>query len=134
MPVSAALACLNVSQCIVFINKLNLFSVSKLSPVYGTVRSLFFHLFCLRSVLAILHETFCQYNWLRTIIKQYNYENYNHTQSNQSTAFLKDCSKVEVHELVRLLKFICCILDFLDHLDQQIIDLLFYIKAQTFSI
>ena len=76
------------------------------------LRSLFSHLFCDRSLLDILLETYCKITY--------------HAKLNLPTAHVNDCSKVIVHELVRSLKLICLglYMDFLDELDQWITDLL----------
>ena len=68
-------------------------------------------------------------------VKPVKSEIYNYTQSNLPTACVNDCSKVKMNELVRsLLQFIVPGIDFSDHADQWIIDLLFPAKAQTFKI
>ena len=68
-------------------------------------------------------------------VTQAKFETYNYTQSNLSTTCANDCSKVKVHELVRLLlQFICLGMDFSDHANQRITDLSFDTKAQTFNI
>ena len=58
-------------------------------------------------------------------VKQDKSETYNYKQSKRSKACVNDCSKIKLHGLVGPLNFISLGTDFLVHLDQPIIDLLF---------
>lgn len=49
------------------------------------------------------------------------YETYNYTQSNWPTAGVNECSKVKVYGLIEPLNFICLGIDFLVHLDHQLL-------------
>ena len=105
---------------------------SKIGSITWITQIIFFHLLCLRSVLAILPDTCCQLTRItsqaRQISKLQLYTN------NLVAACVNGYWKIKEHELAWSLHSICLGMDFSDHLDQEISDMLFNTKAKKFSI
>ena len=97
----------------------------RICSVTCLLKSLFFHLFCFRSVWLYFLKLVVNETDTKPQVKQDKSETYNYIQSNLPAACVNNCSKVKVHELGRSLKFICLNMDFSGHSDQQITNLLF---------